>query len=301
MMPGKFSLAAVALASVLFGTVAQAASAPAEPVTPVFSLTPDRSAPGTTPRRVLVDAAPFTGRSDAEQVVYDLDAVLRPVSVRGLRSLPDWAVGVRLVLSEVGADRVVQSRYGLLEAIGVLETVTNRMDPLAYNPATIKGYRTFKGCGGGDFAACADPNQYYGLRTARALNPSSAYSERLLLEAIDVVVQAWWMHDTHIVSDVTRGATSFRHPDGPFGAIVFSGPRTWVRGHYELSVSRRIAYNEAGDGLAGVRPGDYYRYLWGEPTHGWTARDFSTPEAELEQVWADGVVSDRLDSDDDRR
>jgi hypothetical protein len=271
-----------------------------------FQLPPDAANAGVQARQVYVDAAPFTGTPGGEYVVYDLDGALRPVSTSGLKSLPDWAVAVRLVLSEVGADRVLNSRYGLLEAMGVIETVRNRLDPAQYNPAGIAGLAPWPGCKPGSrFADCANPQQYYGLLRDRALSPATSHRSRdQLLRAIDVAVAAWWLLDTHVVHDVTRGATSFVHRCGGSrygapqsqcsgseavtGPIVFSGPRVWSRsaGRYEMSVTRRIDYRSGG---TFVGAGFYASYLWGGADDvAWEDGDFSTDPDELDEIWRTG-------------
>lgn len=296
-------------------------------VTPTFSLDSADAAPvGTVGsaaydhlRKVLVDASSFTGRSDAEWVAYNLDTVLRAVSSRQVAQLPEWAVAVRLVLSEVGADRLIQSQYGLVEAMGVIETVHNRLDPVAWNPAGIAGVRPWPGCGeGGTFGSCANPQQYYGMSRDRALNPASAYRNReMLLSAIDMAVSAWWMLETDVVADVTGGATSFHHACGgaAYGAepswcdgagrdasganpvtgpVVFKGPGRWLasQGRYDTAVTKKIDYRARGE----IKPGMYAQYLWGDRGLGWRDIDFVTPGDVLDQVWYDGLVDDPTDT-----
>jgi len=262
---------------------------PGEPVAPTYQLAHDPYAPGVHPRQVFVDAAPFTGQTDGEVVVYDIDAALRPVSSSGMHNLPDWAVAVRLVLSEVGADRVVQSRFGLIEAMGVIETVKNRMDTAQWNPRGIQGLQPWPGCGDGhSFADCANSQQYYGMARDRALRPTQAYASReLLLEAVDIAVSAWWLLDSHIVTDVTNGATSFVHPDGVTGPIQFSGPQGWAGGHYEMGVTQRIDYRRDSNP---VLPGVFARYLWGDDQIGWSVRGVASDTTALRRT-GDAVVA----------
>lgn len=257
-------------------------------------------------RSVFVDASAFTGRSDGEQVVYDLDAVLRPVSSSGMRALPDWAVAVRLVLSEAGADRVLMNHYGLIEAIGIIETVKNRLDPAQWNPEGKRGLTPWPGCGtGATFATCANPQQYYGMSRDRALRPTSAYSDReMLLEAIDVAVSAWWLLDTNIVSDVTNGATSFAHWCGGAsygqpssncsstitGPIVFQGPLAWSssQGRYEMGVTQKIDYRRA---TGAVVAGSFAKYLWSDDQVRWTGDQYASDSAVLRRSDNDGTVA----------
>ena len=274
-----------------------------------FSLPTALAATGTNVRKVLVDASPFGGRSEQEWVTYDLDAVLKPITSRRMAELPDWAVAVRLVLSEVGADRLLANRYGLVEAMGVIETVFNRLDVDAWNPLAIRGIGGWPGCGeGATFASCANPQQYYGMSRDRALNPSAAYGRReMLLQAIDRAVVAWWLVDTDMVPDVTEGATSFHHACGgaAYGAdpsrcggsstvtgpVIFKGPGRWLgsAGRYETVVKRQVDYRP-GVG-ADTSEGWMGRYLWGERGGDWEEGDFVTPWDELERLWDDGVVS----------
>jgi hypothetical protein len=235
-----------------------------------------------------------------------------------MRTLPDWAVAVRLVLSEVGADRVLQNRYGLIEAMGVIETVKNRMDPAAWNPEGVRGLSPWPGCGPGrTFADCANPQQYYGMSRDRALRPASAYGDReMLLAAIDTAVSAWWLLDSHVVTDVTNGATSFGHycggaaygqpraacdgsgdvagANGVTGPIVFSGPRGWSKseGRYNMGVTQKIDYRRAS---SDVEPGLFAKYLWGDDQVGWSGDGLASDTSALRRQ-DDGVASSPQDT-----
>lgn len=295
------------------GLSAVAQDAAVGPEVVVFELPVDVATDGVDTRKVLVDAAAFGGRGEGEVVAYDLNAVVRPISERAFSEVPSWALAVRLVLSEVGADRLVNNRYGLVEAMGVIETVFNRLDPARYNPKGIPGVLPYPGCGNqGTFASCVRPSQYYGMGTQRALDPTSAYGdEDLLLQAIDVAVKAWWLVDTHLVAEVTAGATAFHHacggaaygaptrwcdgvsPDTPganpvTGPIVFKGPGKWLsrRGHYATEITRHVDFAEP----APIQPGAFAIYLWGEVDRAWKDTDFTTDPAELARVWADGAL-----------
>jgi hypothetical protein len=143
------------------------------------SLQPDRHASRPAlPLTALAAALLFPASPLARQA----DGPLARTSARppaGLVDCPDrpWAPGcesarqlwvdfeglgitVRLLLSEVGPERLVESVFGLNEAIGILFTVTNRLDALLATPQRIEGAPFFPGCGpGGDFRTCADPEQ----------------------------------------------------------------------------------------------------------------------------------------------
>jgi hypothetical protein len=122
---------------------------------------------------------------------------------------------VRLVVSEVGADRLIESRFGLLEALAVLYTVSNRRDPAWQNPLNLVEAPQFPGCdAGGTFATCANADQYLGMATWRALDPSSRYPAEMLAPAVDIAVAAWWIHSLRAVEDPTNGATYYVHRCG---------------------------------------------------------------------------------------
>jgi hypothetical protein len=244
-------------------------------------------APCPFAREVFVDYAAYgvAAGVGGEWITYDLDAVTRPVTPAQLRDEPELSLAVRLVLSEVGADRLLLNRNGVLEAIGILYTVDNRLDPLVYNVEDRPEAPVFPGCGeAGRFATCANPEQYLGMGTWRALNPASHYDEPLLEAAADLAVVAWWLQEHGYVDDFTRGATSYVHrcgaagygepttacdahlgrpagdvpgADPHTGPTVFKAPGAWVasRGVYALIESRQIEYDpwyapEAGDALA---------------------------------------------------
>ncbi|HMV68280.1 MAG TPA: hypothetical protein PKA64_15640 [Myxococcota bacterium] len=307
-MMGPFlrSAAVLTLTALSATSVASTAAPAAFASAPTYEL-PAGDAVGSA-RQVFVDASPFTGHPDGEIVVYDLDEVLRPVSSSSMRALPDWAVAARLVLSEAGADRVVNNHYGLIEAMGIIETVMNRLDPAQWNPDGRAGVTAWPGCGqGASFASCANPQQYYGMARDRALRPASAYGDReMLLEAVDLAVSAWWLLDTHVVNDVTNGATSFAHwcggasygaPTGCSstitGPIVFKGPVAWSgQGRYEIDVTQKIDYRRA---TGPVVAGSFARYLWSDDQVGWTGGGYASDAAALRRSDDDGAVEQDTD------
>lgn len=240
-------------------------------------------------REVWVDTAPFTGEPGGELLWYDPEQVLDDVTVEELQALPEWALGVRLVLSEVGPDRLLDSRWGLVEAVGILQTVFNRLDPDVWNPEAIEGVLPWPGCGPtGTFTSCANPRQYAGLRTARALAPRTTVRDTARLRrAADIATAAWWLQVSGQVPDVTNGATSFVHrcggsaygastiycdrrgptpdragADPTRGPLVLQGPTVFLRsrGRYQIEDRRLIDYTPTTGPLS---PGAAARYLFG--------------------------------------
>lgn len=244
-------------------------------------------APCPFAREVFVDYAAYGVSSSVggEWITYDFDAVTRPLTPAQLLEESELSLAVRLIVSEVGADRLLLNRNGVLEAIGILYTVDNRLDPLVYNVEDRPEAPVFPGCGpSGRFATCANAEQYLGMGTWRALNPASRYDEQVLEAAVDLAVIAWWLQERGDVDDFTRGATSYVHrcgaagygepttacdahlgrpagdvpgADPHTGPTVFKAPGAWVasRGVYALVESRQIEYDpwyapDAGDALA---------------------------------------------------
>jgi len=200
--------------------------------------------------------------SGADWIAYDLDEVTRSLSVGALDDEPALSVAVRLLLSEVGAARLPQTKNGLIEAVGVLYTVKNRLDPAAANPLAVPGHRGFPGCGeGGTFSTCANPRQYLGLRTWRATRPASGYPDWLIERAVDRAVIAWHLMEQGLVPDYTGGATNFVHRCG--GAAY--GETTW---HCDGSMARGVRDTPGAVSHTGpisfmapheLAPGGYYR------------------------------------------
>lgn len=229
------------------------------------------------------DALGVEQPSGGEWLTYSLDAVTRPVDYANLADEPELSLAVRLILSEVGADRLLSNRYGLLEAVGILYTVDNRLDQAAYNPEARARAPVFPGCGpDGDFASCINAQQYLGMSTWRALDPGSRYEQGLLEAATDVAVVAWWLQENRLIPDFTQGATNYTHRCGataygmtthhcdrhmgrprddvkganPFtGPLVFRTPEVFHerKGFYSLYVSRWVDFDPW---WSSARPGE---------------------------------------------
>jgi hypothetical protein len=224
-------------------------------------------------RELWIDLDELGIGGGSEWIAYDVHELTRPIRSSWLRIESELSVAVRLVISEVGADRLVVSRYGLLEALGVLATVRNRRDPAVYNPENIEQAPVFPGCGlGASFNACANAAQYNGMETWRALDPTRHYPPDVLQAAVDLAVVAWWIHDAELLEDFTGGATNYVHRCGgaayglsthhcdahmgrperdvrgaepSTGPLLLKAPGRWLahRGFYALYESRRVEYD----------------------------------------------------------
>ncbi len=281
------ALAVWATAAVATATVPAAPEPPTPPRrrAPLGPRAPDRSALTALPcvtaaacpglRHLDLDRAALgiDGLPGLELLVYDPEPLIRPLSSPELDHEPELSLAVRLIISEVGADRLLYSRYGLLEAIGILYTVHNRLDRGVYDPLQQPLAPAFPGCGpGGSFASCANAEQYLGMATWRALDPGRHYRPEVLLHAVDVAVMAWTLVDRGLVADFTEGATNYVHRCGaagygrtthhcdahlgrpardiaganPYtGPTVFRAPERWrhSRGWYTLYESRWVDYD----------------------------------------------------------
>ena len=196
-------------------------------------------------------------------LAYDLRAVTRALSPGALSREPELSIAVRLVLAEVGPDRLLSSRYGLVEAMGVLRSVRNRLDPAVYNPHQHANLKPYPGCGPeGRFSTCARPGEYQGLSSDAALRPGELWSEPLLVAAVDRAVLAYWLEGQAQLGDPTEGATRFEHRCGGrrygeptarcagrpreavTGPIVFAGPDALIpgRGYYRNVETARVDF-----------------------------------------------------------
>lgn len=201
-------------------------------------------------RRIAVDPD-GPGGEPPVMVAYDHAEVTRRVRLAKMGQESDLSVAVRLLLGEVGPERLLINEHAREESLAVLSTVSNRLDPAAWNPED-KPARPWPGCEqGASFAGCARPDQYLGLRAWRALHPAEHVPEDQLLPAVEASVRAWWLLATGAAEDPTGGATSFVHRCGgaaygqpttacdgvgdddvegaepSTGPVVFRGPQAW--------------------------------------------------------------------------
>ncbi|MCB9744699.1 MAG: hypothetical protein H6741_26940 [Alphaproteobacteria bacterium] len=228
-----------------------------------------------------LDALELPGASGQRRLAYDPAALTRTLRPDELAASGPESVAVRLVLSEIGVDRLLDNTHGLQEAVALLQLVRNRLTPDVADPLHAQGYRPYPGCDQ-DFVACANPRQFLALATRRALAPAELHAPARLIPAVDLAVIAWRLVRGHEVDDLSAGATQFVHRCGGAaygaptsacdepaerarGASAHDGPmllRAPVslspRGHYRLSEVARIPYSprsESSSGLAGPLPG----------------------------------------------
>lgn len=225
-------------------------------------------------REVWVDLDALGVGTGGVWLRYDWREVTGPVQPRDFQHESELSLAVRLLVSEIGADRLLMNRYAIGEGVGILYTVDNRLDPLVYNVVDEPTAPVFPGCGvEGAFWSCANGQQYLGMATWRASDPTSRYPAALLEPAVDVAVLTWWLEDNRLVADFTDGATNYVHRCGgaayglptyrcdahignpsrddvpganPYtGPIVFCGPSVWSarRGVYEIDEVRRLEYD----------------------------------------------------------
>lgn len=232
---------------------------------------PDLSTDCVDVRRVFVDLTPH-GEPGGVWLHYDYHAVTRALTEEQLGGEDELSLAVRLLISEIGADRMLASEEAVTEAIGILYTVDNRLDPLVFNPEGRSDAPDFPGCGlSGSFYSCANAQQYLGMATWRALDPQLGYGHDMLGDAVDLTVVAWYLQERRLVDDPTEGATSYVHRCGgaayamptwacdahlgrPWsdvpganphtGPIMFKAPTRWLhrRGHYTYEPVRFVDY-----------------------------------------------------------
>lgn len=211
---------------------------------------------------------PVTIEVDGVEVVYDHAEVTRRVRLAAMGDESAVSVAVRLLLGEVGPERLIRNRNAREEAVGVLATVWNRLDRERSDPEG-RGARPWPGCeAGAEFAKCANSGQYRGLRTWRALHPAEHVDPQHLSAAVSQAVAAFWLLESGRLPDPTEGATSFahrcggraygahaRHCDGvgdddlpgaslSTGPIAFRAPWRWdaERGLYRQRVTLLVDY-----------------------------------------------------------
>ena len=205
---------------------------------------------------------------EGTSVAYDHLEVTNRVRLAAMGEQSDVSVAVRLLLGEIGAERLLNNQHAQEEALAVLSTVHNRLDPAAWNPEG-KPAQPWPGCEtGSTFARCADPEQYLGLRAWRALHPAENVPSEQLEPAVEAAVAAWWALQSGLAEDPTAGATSFVHRCGApaygqpttacdglgdddvqganpaTGPVVFRGPKSWDpdQGRYEMWRRHQVEY-----------------------------------------------------------
>ncbi len=194
-------------------------------------------------------------------VGYDPHELRRALTPAALLREREVSLAVRLLVAEVGADRLVVSENALRESVGILYTVDNRLDPTVWNPLQAR-VRPFDGCEeGASFASCANRFQYNGMGTWRALDPASRYDPELLARALDVAVAAWVIQERGVLEDFTGGATNYVHRCG--GTVY--GATTW---HCDGTRARGIVDPPGAEAHSGpilfrapyeIAPAGYYR------------------------------------------
>lgn len=168
-------------------------------------------------------------------IEYDYEEATRPVTKEELPNLSEESVAIRLIVSEVGADRLVTNRNGLLEGVGICWTVENRLIEEVYRPGP-QPQRPYGGGGesGTFISAATSGTQFTGLNTSMGLDPrafSSGYvSEGDFKRALDIAAVAYEMQSGNNpagleIPDITKGATvgavEYRHQCGPPGEDVY--------------------------------------------------------------------------------
>lgn len=192
---------------------------------------------------------------------YDAEEVSRPLSYAALQHEREVSLAVRLLVSEIGADRLLENEHALTEGVGILYTVDNRRVRELWNPLDAR-IRPFDGCGeGADFASCANRGQYMGMGTWRALNPASRYDEPLLERALDVAVTTWVLQETGAVADPTHGATNYVHRCGgsAYGRSTYHCDGTQARGIADLPGAKAHAGPTLFRAPHEIAPAGYYR------------------------------------------
>jgi hypothetical protein len=192
---------------------------------------------------------------------YDADEVSRPLPYSALRREREISLAVRLIVAEVGADRLLDNLNGVIEAIGILYTVDNRRVREIWNPLDAR-VRPFDGCGeGATFASCANREQYNGMGTWRALAPRSGYDPTLLAQALDVAVMAWVLQETGTVEDFTQGATNYVHRCGgsAYGQSTYHCDGSRARGIVDMPGAKAHTGPTLFRAPHEIAPAGYYR------------------------------------------
>ncbi len=194
-------------------------------------------------------------------VGYDADELRRPLTATGLHREREVSLAVRLLVSEIGADRLLENANALTEAVGILYTVDNRRVRSIWNPLDAR-IRPFDGCGeGASFASCANPAQYNGMGTWRALEPATRYDPLMLARALDVAVTAWVLQETGAWQDPSGGATNYVHRCGgsAYGRSTYHCDGTRARGVVDPPGARAHAGPTLFRAPHQIAPAGYYR------------------------------------------
>ncbi len=269
------------------------------------------------PRRVIVPEVVVESHGYPKTLVYDYREVVEPLTIEDLGEIHDLSLSVRLILGEVGADRLLLNRYGPIEAMAILYSIDNRRDPSSYNPDQQPGAPLFPGCAPEmPRSRCADPKEYLGLTSRRALRPADVYAPSVLRAAADRAAMVWWLKERGWASDPTSGATSFvhrcggegygettKHCDGHVGdpdddtpgaepstgPLVFKGPKRWddERGVYRLGVTGWVDHDPWWRSRAGRGLGSLV-----SPTYGLAG----VQHADVYQAWIEswGPITDEV-------
>jgi hypothetical protein len=188
-------------------------------------------------------------------VEYDFEEVTRSISEEELVNESEQSVAVRLIISEVGADRIIDNQNGIWEGVGILWTVENRLDPAAYDPMNY-GADPYGGGGeeGTFISVATSGTQYEGIKSPVGLRPIEYYLgsdiEEEFHEAVDIAALAYGLQsgnntESVHIEDITKGATEigaseYRHRCGPPGHEAY--------GHYTTEC------DEQSEILAGAHP-----------------------------------------------
>jgi len=160
-------------------------------------------------------------------VEYDYEEVTRSISVEELANESEQSVAVRLIISEVGADRINDNQNGIWEGVGILWTVENREAYLGMNPDELirLGLRPDQRPTWGDripefMNIVTAPGQYLGIYSDRALTPVTEYSylsSASFQQSVDITVVAHKIQSSGVTGDITHGAIDLEKP----GAIEY--------------------------------------------------------------------------------
>jgi hypothetical protein len=172
-------------------------------------------------------------------VEYDYEEVTRPLEWREnaeeqraiLREETNQSIAVRLLLGEIGADRIIQNANGMWESVAALQTIDHRItimtDPaMGGNPdqlIDIDGNPPHWGSNWRNesehtFSAVATAEgQYYGLYSSRGIDPQRFYlaprsggkpplmTQDAFTHAVDLAAVAYELQSSGQIEDLTVG------------------------------------------------------------------------------------------------